>query len=162
MLSRNATPARYGFGYFATLAAIAVAYFCAAKFGFLLAFATQQVTAIWPPTGIAFVAYVLFGFRVWPGVFLGAFLANAATNEPLGTAVGIAVGNTLAGLTGALLLRVFGGFEKALERLRDVLGLVLVAAAVGCMVSATNGVATLALSGIVPWSAFVSCGWYGG
>jgi len=145
--------------YFSTIAAIAATYFGAAKVGFLLAFATHQVTAVFPPTGIALVAYLLFGFRVWPGVFLGAFLANAFSNEPLVTAAGISVGNTLAGIVGLYLLRRFTKFDSSLEKLSDVLGLVLFGAAAGAVVSASNGVAQLALSGIVPWSAYGSVWW---
>jgi integral membrane sensor domain MASE1 len=108
--------------YLATVAAIAAAYFAAAKFGFLLAFATKQVTAVWPPTGIALTAYLVLGLRVWPGVYLGALAANAVSDEPLITAAGIAVGNTLQGIVGVLLLRYFVEFDRTLERLRDVSG----------------------------------------
>jgi len=43
----------------------------------------------------------LLGYRAWPGIPLGAFLANATANTPLGTAAGIALGNTLEALLGA-------------------------------------------------------------
>src|SRR5688572_16674200 len=62
--------------YVAQICALAAVYYGAAKLGLNLAFATSSVTAIWPPTGIALAALVLLGFRVWPGVALGAFLAN--------------------------------------------------------------------------------------
>src|SRR3982751_5501832 len=75
--------------------ALAAAYFVAAKLGLTMAFVAEQVTAVWPPTGIALAALVSFGPRVWPGVALGAFLANATTNAPLATACGITAGNTL-------------------------------------------------------------------
>jgi signal transduction histidine kinase len=143
----------------ATIVGVTLAYFLAARFGLSLAFTTRQVTAVWPPTGIAFAAYLLFGYRVWPGVFLGAFWVNAISNEPLLTAAGVAVGNTLAGIVGLCLLRRFVDLDKRLQRLRDVLGLVCFGAAIGCTVSATNGVANLALGGIVPWSSYGSVWW---
>ena len=43
----------------AMLAVDTVAYGAAAKFGLSLAFATKQVTALWPPTGIAVAALLL-------------------------------------------------------------------------------------------------------
>jgi len=147
-----------GLRYLATVAIVAVVYFAAARFGLSLAFATKQVTAVWPPTGIALVAVLAFGPRIWPGVFLGAFWANAIADEPLTTAAGIAVGNTLAGLAGGWGLRKFVGFDVAIERTRDVLGLVLVACA-STMLSASLGVANLALGGLVPWSAYSSVWW---
>lgn len=142
--------------YFASLLAVALLYFVAAKLGFLFAFGTKQVTAVWPPTGIAFVAYVLLGTRAWPGVYLGALLVNATAGEPLAAAAGIAIGNTLAGIVGLTLARRFRGFRASLARVSDVLGLAIFGAAVGSVVSATGGVACLALAGIVPWSAYAS------
>src|SRR5215471_12728820 len=44
---------------------VGAAYVGFAKLGFTLAFSTQQVTAVWPPTGIAVAALVLLGYRVW-------------------------------------------------------------------------------------------------
>jgi integral membrane sensor domain MASE1 len=86
---------------------VALVYFGAAKFGLALAFATPNVTAIWPPTGIALAALILGGRKLWPGVALGAFLANVTTDVPLYTTLGITLGNTLEAVVGALLLERF-------------------------------------------------------
>src|SRR2546421_551181 len=74
---------------------IAALYFAAAKLGLRMAFeGAEQVTAVWPPTGIALAALLLFGLRFWPGVALGAFLVNLTTpHETAATALGIASGN---------------------------------------------------------------------
>ena len=77
------------------VALLAAAYFGAARVGLSMAFVAEQVTAVWPPTGIALAALLFFGYRAWPGIALGAFLANAITNARLATAAGIALGNTL-------------------------------------------------------------------
>jgi len=138
---------------------VAVAYVVAAKLGFTLAFTTKQVTAVWPPTGIALAALLLWGYRVWPGIWLGAFASNLLTSEPVWTAAAIATGNTLAPVFGNFLLRQFGGFDNALRRVRDVLLLALFGSAIAMTVSATNGVAELALARIIPWSAFLSVWW---
>ncbi|HEX2874818.1 MAG TPA: MASE1 domain-containing protein, partial [Polyangiaceae bacterium] len=139
--------------------AAAAAYLAAAKFGLSLAFATKQVSAVWPPTGVAFVALLLGGVRVWPGIFVGAFLANASAGESLLTAGGIALGNTLCGVLGVLLTRRFAGLERRLERPGHVLGLVLLGAGLASIVSASGGVANLALAGIVPWTSYSSVWW---
>jgi integral membrane sensor domain MASE1/anti-sigma regulatory factor (Ser/Thr protein kinase) len=138
---------------------VAVAYVAAAKLGFTLAFATKEVTAVWPPTGIALAALFHWGYRVWPGIWLGAFVSNALTSEPVWTAAAIATGNTLAPAFGTFLLRRFGAFDNSLRRVRDVLLLALFGAAIAMTVSATNGVAQLALARIVPWHAFFSVWW---
>jgi diguanylate cyclase (GGDEF)-like protein/PAS domain S-box-containing protein len=140
-----------GTRYAVVLVALAVAYYLAAKAGFLFAFETRQVSAIWPPTGIAFAAYAILGFRAWPGVLLGAFLANAWIS-PMSTAAGISVGNALAGIAGLHLARRIGGFRPGMSRVGDVVALVLLGGAAGSVVSATNGIANLLFAGILPWS----------
>jgi signal transduction histidine kinase len=144
--------------YAGELAAVALLYFCGAKFGFLFAFATKQVTAVWPPTGIALVALLLRGYRMAPGVLVGAFIVNAVSDEPIAAAAGIAVGNTLGPLLGAFLLERVVKLETALTRVRDILGLLL-CAVVSMTVSATNGVAHLALAHIVSWRDYAKVWW---
>src|SRR5215218_8369850 len=56
---------------------VAAAYFLAAKIGLTLATVGVTVTLVWPPSGVAVAAMLLCGVRVWPGIALGAFLANA-------------------------------------------------------------------------------------
>src|SRR3977135_3184615 len=62
--------------YTAKVLGLGLVYFAAAKGGLALAYESSSVTAVWPPTGIALAALVLGGRRLWPGVALGALLAN--------------------------------------------------------------------------------------
>lgn len=130
-------------------------YFVAAKVGLSLAFATEQVTTVWPPTGIAVAALLILGRSAWPGIFLGAFLANVTTHEPAWIALLIACGNTLESVVAVKLLRRFG-FQAAFERVRDVVAFIGCAAFLGPAISATVGVSALALGGIVAWTDFFS------
>jgi PAS domain S-box-containing protein len=134
--------------------AIAAVYFGAAKLGLTMAFVAEQVTAVWPPSGIALAAVLVFGPQVWPGIAIGAFLANTTTGAPIAAALGIAVGNTLEATSGAWLLRRFLGFNPSLERLKDVLGLAALAAGLSTMVSATIGVASLCFTKVQPWGSY--------
>jgi serine phosphatase RsbU (regulator of sigma subunit) len=143
-------------GSVARLCLVAAAYYGAAKLGLSFAFATTSVTAIWPPTGLALAAVVLWGYRVWPGVALGAFLANSWTGVPLLVTVGITCGNTLEALVGAYLLRRFAGFRPSLERARDVVALVILAAVLSTTVSATVGVGSLVAGDEVTADSFGS------
>ena len=129
------------------IVALAAVYYLAAKLGLNLAFMTPSVTAVWAPTGIALAAVLLWGYRIWPAVALGAFLANAWTDVPLYTTLGITLGNTLEALAGAYLLQRFTDFRPSLDRVRDVAALALLAAVVSTMVSATIGVASLLAGG---------------
>ena len=136
--------------------AMAVVYFFAARLGLAMAFTAEQVTLVWPPTGIALAAVLVFGTRVWPGIWLGAFVANALAHEPLAVAGGIATGNTLEALLAAWMLRRFAGVGASLERPSHVLGLVGLAAVGSTTVSATIGVTSLCVGAVQPWAAFGS------
>ena len=51
--------------------------------------------------GIALAAIVFWGYRMWPGIALGALLANSWTGIPLYSTLGITIGNTGEALVGA-------------------------------------------------------------
>ena len=129
---------------------LCVSYVATAKFGLSLDAVHSVATAVWPPTGIALMALVLGGYRLWPGIAVGAFLINLWAGAPLPVACGITLGNTLEALVGALLLQRLAGFSPALDRLRDVLGLVVLAAVLSTLVSATVGVTSGWLGGMIP------------
>lgn len=131
------------------VALLAAVYYAAARLGLQYASIGQSVSLIWPPTGIAIASLTLLGYRYWPGIALGAFLANAATPIPLLAAAGIALGNTLEALVAALLLRRITGPRPQLDDLRHVRQF-LVAAAAGAACSALIGSSTLWLAGALP------------
>src|SRR6266540_854738 len=80
----------------ATMAGLAVVYFAAAKLGLSLAFVNPSATAVWPPTGIALAAFLIFGPRVWPAIFAGALLAAGVS--------------TVASATCGVISLTLGGF----------------------------------------------------
>ncbi|HVE70338.1 MAG TPA: MASE1 domain-containing protein [Thermoanaerobaculia bacterium] len=144
--SRRASPVHYVLVAFG----VALLYVACAKLGLALAVRAAEVSAVWPPTGFALAAVVLLGRRAVPGVLLGAFVANAATGEPLWVAAGIAAGNTLEAIAGAAIL-VRSRFDASLARVRDVMVLLAAVALAPC-VSATIGVAFLVAGGLHPAS----------
>jgi len=132
---------------------VALAYWAAAHLSLNLAIVHGQVTPVWPPTGIALVALLVFGRRMWPAIFVGALAVNLPLGpSPLGAVV-IAVGNTLAPLFANELLKL-AGFRLELDRMRDAAAIIGLAALVGMSVSATFGTSVLVLSGAVPSSSF--------
>ena len=136
------------------LAIVAVAYWLAARLSLSLAVVHGQVTPVWPPTGIALVAFLVIGRRAWPAVALGAFAVNLPIGpSPLGAAV-IAAGNTLAPFAASELLRRVD-FHRELDRLRDAIA-IIAAALVGMMISATTGSVVLVLSASIPTTNFWS------
>src|SRR5713101_3901348 len=101
------------------VAALTLVYLIAGKLGLMLAFVHASATAVWPPAGIALAAFLVLGYRVWPGVFAGAFVANVTTAGSAATSIGIAAGNTLEGLVGAYLVNEFAGGRHAFDRPQD-------------------------------------------
>lgn len=143
-------------GFFVRLAGVALLYFAAAQAGLAFAVVGSTVTLAWPPSGIALVAILVFGYRITFGIALGAFLANAWTGLPLLLAAGIAIGNVLEALAGAFLLKRLARFRNTLDRRRDVFALIILAAIGSTTISASVGVATLSLGGIVSFSEYAS------
>lgn len=129
-------------------------YVATAKLGLMYTVVGNSVTLAWPPSGIALAAILVYGYRLVPGIALGAFLANAWTGVPLLTACGIAIGNTLEALTGAFLLNRLAQFRNSLDRLRDVFAFFTLAATCSTMISAGIGVVALALGGVIPLSDY--------
>jgi diguanylate cyclase (GGDEF)-like protein/PAS domain S-box-containing protein len=144
---RSATASELG-----KVALVGGAYYVAAILSLRVALVGGQVTPIWPPTGIAVAGILLFGRKVWPAIAFGAFLVNAPIGPSPLTAVGIAVGNTVAPLLCATLLQK-AGFRPQLDRLRDAVALVSFGT-LSMTVSATCGTATLLLWGSIPFSQF--------
>jgi len=134
-------------GFLLRCAVVTALYVGAAKVGLGLSVAHGVITPVWAPSGIALAALVVLGPRLWPAVALGAFIANATSGDvSVWVAAAIAVGNTLEAVVGAFLLRRVA-FRRSLERARDVLALVLLAALLSTTISATVGTTTLWLDG---------------
>ena len=131
-------------------------YVLAARLGLSLAFIHPSATPVWPPTGITLAALLILGNRVWPGILLGAFLANITTAGSVTTSLAIAGGNTLEGLVGAYLVSRFANGPHFCERPQDIFKFTLLAGVVSTMISATIGVTSLALSGLASWTDYTS------
>ena len=140
----------------AAVAGLAAVYFAAGKLGLQLAYGHASATAVWPCTGIAIAALLVFGYRVWPGILIGAFLVNVTAAGSLATSMAIAAGNTLEGLAGCYLVNRFAHGKDAIVRAQDIFKFALLAGMVATSVSATIGVATLAAWGFADWAEFGS------
>ena len=132
------------------IALLAAGYVVAGKLGLVITAVGGFATPVWAPTGLSLAALVLFGQRLWPGIALGALLVNLWAGASAGVALGISAGNTLEAVLGAYALSRVPGFDPGLGRLKDVLAFVLLAALLSTVVSATVGVSTLFLGGILP------------
>ncbi|HET8644176.1 MAG TPA: MASE1 domain-containing protein, partial [Vicinamibacteria bacterium] len=130
----------------AWLVLAAAAYVAAGRLGLQVAFVHASATAVWAPSGIALAAVLLGGARVWPAVFLPAFLVNQMTAGSTASSLAIAAGNTLEALLAAHLVRRMADGLNAFERPRLVLRFAA-AAMLGAAAGATVGVTSLATFG---------------
>jgi PAS domain S-box-containing protein len=132
---------------------LAVVYFAAAEVGLSLASLHSNVTPVWPPAGIAIASLLIFGLRLWPGIFAGALIANLLTNVSATAAIGIACGNTLLPLVAYWLLRLVR-WRKTLDSVGEVMSFVACAGVAAPLVSSTIGSLSLCLTGAAEWSRF--------
>src|SRR5215217_3845664 len=133
--------------YGSSIALVAVAYYVAGRIGLELAYLDGAVAALWPPAGLGLAVLFLYGLRLWPGIVIGDLLLGDFST-PLGTVLGQTVGNTLALLAAALLLRRLTAGRGKLDRVVDVLALVW-CAAVAAVVSALFGPMSLRLGNVI-------------
>src|SRR5215475_4274862 len=119
-------------------------YLAAAKIGLTTAFTAQQVTLVWPPTGIALGVLMLVGPDLWPGILFGAFVANIASR------------NTLEAMTAAWLMRQFVTAPMSQSWERGMLAVVVFGGLTSTTISATIGATSFCASGLQPWSSFWS------
>jgi signal transduction histidine kinase len=134
--------------YAASVALVAVAYYLVGRIGLELAYLDGAVAALWPPAGLGLAVLFLYGVRLWPGIVIGdLWLGDYST--PFGTVLGQTVGNTLALVIAALVLRRLTGGRGELDRVFDVLALVA-CAFVAAIVSAAFGPLSLYFGDVIP------------
>jgi signal transduction histidine kinase/CheY-like chemotaxis protein len=109
---------------------------------------------VWPPAGIAFVAVLLLGFRIWPAVFIGAFFVNFTTAGTAYTSLGIATGNTIEAVAGAYLTMRYANGLKVFERAQDFFKFAALTSVFATTISPTIGLTSLVLGGFGPWNEF--------
>jgi PAS domain S-box-containing protein len=127
---------------------LGVGYYLAATLSLRLALVGENITPLWPSTGIALVGFLLLGRRLWPGVAIAALAVNLPISETPAAAAVTAAGNTLAPLAAATLLHRVG-FRPQLDRLRDALAVVFLAALGSMLISASIGATTLLVTGAI-------------
>ncbi|HSA84527.1 MAG TPA: MASE1 domain-containing protein [Patescibacteria group bacterium] len=137
------------------LMGITILYILAGKFGLSFAFDNPSASPIWAPTGIAIAAVIIFGKRVLPAIFLGAFLVNLTTAGTIFTSLSIAVGNTLEAALAAYLINRFAEGVSAFSRIANIFKFTLFIL-IATTISANIGVLTLVLANLASWDTFFS------
>jgi len=137
------------------LGLVAITYFAVGYFCLKLASLNASASPVWPPAGIALATSLIFGYRICPGIFFGAFLFNVLTAGNVATSLFIAGGNALEAMCGAWLVNRFCSGMAAFDRAPDVFKFAL-AVVVSTLISPTIGVTTLTLAGFAEWSNYAA------
>jgi len=145
---------RRGARYAGGLVAIGVIYFVLAKGGLALASVHPSATPIWPPTGLALAAVLLWGYRTWPAIFIAAVIANATTAGSVATAIAIATGNTLEAVVGAYLVNRWSRGRHTFSRPNSVAKFALICIVIATPISASIGLTSLATAGYIDRTNF--------
>jgi signal transduction histidine kinase len=130
------------------LIALPLAYYGAAKSGYVLDFAGPIAAILWLPAGVGIAFLYLGGWRYWPGVLVGDLLANDYHTLPIGSALAQTVGNLAEVLIATALMRRLIRDDAPLKSVAN-LGRMLGAIAAGVVVSASIGVLSARLGDVV-------------
>lgn len=133
---------------------LALAYFITAQIGLSLSLLDHSVTVFWPPAGISLAILLLYGYRLWPWIFVGSFCANWISGLPVFAVFGMASGSTLEALIGVYLLSKNTRFNMELREPRDVLCLLWRGGVLSTLVSALIGALSLKWAGAIIWSHY--------
>ena len=127
-------------------------YYGTAHLGYALRFTGPVAAIVWLPVGVGIAFLYRGGLSYWPGLVIGDLLANDYSALPVGSAVGQTTGNVLEVLVTVLLIRRLIGLRIPLCSVGGLARLLLAIAA-GTAVSATVGLLSLRLGGVVSTSA---------
>jgi PAS domain S-box-containing protein len=135
--SACAIPARL----FVQAALIGLAYFIGARVGVSLLVQPQNIASFWPPSGILVGALVISRTQSWPPILIAVLAATLVLNLLMGKSLAVSFAfacvNSLEGFVGAWLLSRCCGPRPRLTRMRDVLGLILLAGVASPALTAT-------------------------
>jgi len=141
--------------YIKSVVVLAAAYVITAKLGLLFATTNGNITMIWPASGIALAALIIFGVRLWPGVLIGAYIADYIATESFMASIGMCIGATGSAVFGYWLVNKFIGKENPLSSVISFYKFLIIAA-LSTGIAAHVGVTSLAFTNIVEWSNYLS------
>ena len=135
------------------IVAIAAIYFIFGLLGLELAVPPSQAGAIWPPAGIALASMLLYGFRIWPGIFIGNFCISAwafgfdIQSLPIFLATG--TGGTLFAYVGCSLIKKYANYPNELIFDKEIILFLLLGGPISCLIPATIGITSMTYVGIL-------------
>lgn len=135
---------------------LAIIYFLVGKASFAVSQPHSIVTVvIFASEGFALAAILVYGPKIWPGIFIGQLLLALNHNLDLTPSLIIAAINSLEAIIAVYLFSYFK-LNTSLSSLRDMTGLLLLITLVLQPFSASLGSLTLALSSVITWDEMMT------
>lgn len=149
-------PARRFIRFFTLNIPFALVCFLISRVGTSFSLDASGVSLVWPLSGVTIAALMLWGRRLWLGIWLGVLFSNIASHTPLPMGIAIAFGSTGMAAFGAEMLQTQADFQPSFQRVRDVLSFVLIGVFAAPILSAIVGATSFYLAGIVPQQEYLS------
>ena len=153
---------------------VALGYILGGYVGDLLSFPPVDLSPVWPPSGIALAALLLYGKRILPGLLAGilivqtvSFTETANLSEVLQSfpvVFVISIGSVLQALTGCYLIHRFVGRNDPLLENRKIIRFFFLGGPLSCLIAPAFGTIALLVSGQITGSesAFTYSNWWAG
>src|SRR6478609_4150713 len=138
------------------IVAVVLLYYASARLGYFLAFEHATALPAWPPSGMAFALIILLGRSCWPGITIGALIANimAYWNEPslppqtiITVSSFIAIGNTLEAVVGNYLVQAWIKDSYPFKNTKSAFRFLFVTMMM-CLIGASAGTITLYMNDV--------------
>lgn len=147
---------------------LGISYFLGGYLGTLIAIPPSHASPIWPAAGIALAGLVVYGWRVLPGIWLGAFLIQTYSfmdvssvktiSDSLLIGAIVSTASAVQAGCGGWLVKHYAGADHALIIDGSIWRFLGLGGLASCMISATIGIITLYLMGMANEDD-VSFGW---
>lgn len=127
---------------------VTLACLLAARVSLAIPALSPHVSLLWLPSGVALVALLRWGFALWPAIAVSALAMALFVRTPIPLAIALAFGQTAGPLAAAWGLKRLG-LRHSLEHRRDLWHFCLIGAGAGTLLTASNAVLWLGVSGVV-------------
>ena len=153
----------WSYSYLKYFALTVLAYYLSVLFGLVFSIDTTGTTAIWFASGVGFLAVYIFGYRIWPAIFIGSFLvylsdAHLVVSEisqwPFhGLAAISALNNALEAVLAVFISRRLIGSKALFSSIKSTVLFIIPVSLTVSLFSATLGVFAISAFGN-NWSHF--------
>lgn len=124
-------------------------YFITGYFCLFLATSPSWATPVWAPAGIALGAYLVYGARILPAIYVGAFLIGLYTQNPPFIAVWTSIGAVFQAFGTGKLIQ-WAKIDLSTYRLKYILLFALLSGPIGCLINTSITNAMIFFLGEMP------------